>query len=153
MNGKNWEQDFRRATDAIGSPDALDERIFSLARTYAPIKRTSRITSKAASGLGALAIAVILLHPAQYLGALTPAQAASDGFGSNLSSRERIKRQVSTPRNIPAADKWHSLRAEIEAGNLAGLCAQWRRAQRGSSDDSLPADLVSKAKQHCRLLP
>ncbi|WP_241292405.1 hypothetical protein [Microbulbifer celer] len=153
MNGKNWEQDFRRATDAIGSPDALDERIFSLARTYAPIKKTSRITSKAASGLGALAIAVILLHPAQYLGALTPAQAASDGFGSSVSSRERIKRQVAQPRGMPAADKWHSLRAAIKAGNLAGLCAQWRRTQRGGSDEALPADLISKAQTHCRLLP
>lgn len=153
MIGQNWEKDFRVAVDVIGTTEAMDERILARARSYKPLKQQSRVTSKAASGLAALAIAVILLHPAQYLGALTPAQAASDGFASSTSTRQRLKKQVVQGQKTPTVDKWHSLRTEINAGNLAGLCAQWRREQRNAGQDMLPSDLAAKAKQHCRILP
>jgi len=153
MNRQIWEQEYRTAADRLHTPNALDEKILSHAKSYAPIKRQNRTLSKAASGFSALAVAIVLLHPAQYLGALTPAQSGPDLFGQHTDTRSKLNPALRQQKQTLQPDRWHSLRTEVRAGNLVPLCAQWRRQQQGAADSDLPKDLTAKAEQHCRILP
>jgi len=153
MTSNQWESTYRRAADQLHSPAPMDEKLLDSARAIKPIRtintRNSRLLSKAASGFSAIAIAIALLHPAQYLGA-TPGQIAPQE-----NNREQgMERYRPKPGSLRAkSDAWHALRAEVAAGSYIELCAQWRRQQRASAEEKLPADLVLKAKQHCRILP
>ncbi|WP_066963449.1 hypothetical protein [Microbulbifer sp. Q7] len=153
MNRKCWESFYHHDSGQLQVPASLDEKLLSSARAIKPRRpvnsTSSRLLSKAASGFGAIAIAIVLLHPAQYIGA-TPGQ-----IGHQNNSRELgLERYRTKPGNQAARqDTWHALRTEVKAGNYMELCAQWRRQQRSAGDNTLPADLASKARQHCRILP
>lgn len=153
MNSHQWELSYRRASAQLQVPAQLDEKVLSNARTVQPIRKsgnqTGRFLSKVASGLSAIAIAIVLLHPAQYIGA-TPGQISSQNNSREL-GLERYREKIVTQR--VTADAWHGLRTEVHAGNYMELCAQWRRQQRSTSEEALPSDLASKARQHCRILP
>ena len=153
MNSNHWESSYRHASDQLQSPTPLDEKVLSSARAIKPTRavndRTGRILSKAASGFSAIAIAIVLLHPAQYIGA-TPGQVSPQNNSRELGlERYRVKAAQQTLKT----DAWHALRTEVSAGNYMELCAQWRRQQRAVGEEALPADLASKARQHCRILP
>ncbi|MCK7597594.1 hypothetical protein M0G74_09980 [Microbulbifer sp. CAU 1566] len=151
MNSNHWESSYRRAAGRIHSPKPLDEKVLSGLKGIKPIKPSAapgnRLLSKVASGFSAVALAIVLLHPAQYIGA-APGQLTPQDKASGL-DRYRPKPSLITPKT----DAWHGLRTEVEAGNYIELCAQWRRVQRSSGSEQLPADLTAKARQHCRILP
>lgn len=153
MRSNHWESSYRHASGQLKPPALLDERVLSSARAIKPNGegkgRTGRMLSKAASGFSAIAIAIVLLHPAQYIGA-TPGQ-----IGPQNNSRELgLERYRAKPGKQQAqTDAWHALRSEVNAGNYMALCAQWRRDQRAAGEDKLPPDLAGKARQHCRILP
>ncbi|WP_226667664.1 hypothetical protein [Microbulbifer aggregans] len=144
-----WEKEYLSAVDGISAPGELDEKIFAQARKYKPVKRENRMLSKAASGFSAVAIAVVLLHPAQYLGALTPEYRSPDKEVSDPRIRFRPKALEAQKK----ADQWFNLRSEVEAGNYVSLCHQWRQEKRAGTEETLPSDLAAKARQHCRILP
>ena len=140
MNSKHWETSYRRAITNIRMPSDLDDKVQQGIRGVKPIRpirqprQSNGLLSKAASGFSAVALAVVLLHPAQYIGA-TPGQ----------------PEPVSLP--VAAKDPWQALRNAVEAGNYRELCAEWRRQQRAEVDEELPSDLAARARQHCRILP
>lgn len=144
-----WEKEYVAAVGSITAPDALDQKVFEQARRYKPIKTANRTLSKAATGFSVFAIAVLLLHPAQYLGALTP-----NPIGTGQGSEDpRLKYRPKPAATQIQTDRWFNLRSEVKAGNYVSLCNQWRQQQRASNSDNLPADLESQARQHCRILP
>lgn len=141
-----WERQYRDAAAEITSPGALDDRILQQARQFKPIKQdNNRVLSGVASSCAALAIVILLIHPAQYLGALSPAGSAQKSPLNGWQDRRQGP--------VAATDRWFSLRSEVKAGNYLGLCQQWRRQQRGTAGDRLPRDLEKEAQDHCRLLP
>lgn len=143
-----WEKEYLSAVNGISAPGELDEKIFAQARKYKPVKRENRILSKAASGFSAVAIAVVLLHPAQYLGALTPDQSSRQTSTTDT----QISFEPTALAALEKPDRWHHLRSELAAGDYISLCHQWRQEQRSSTEEPLPSDLASKARQHCRIL-
>ena len=144
-----WEKEYAAATGHITAPETLDQKVFAHARSYKPIKTESRTLSKAATGCSAIAIAILLLHPAQYLGALTP-----NPIGSSQGSEDpRLKYRPKPAATQTQSDQWFNLRSEVKAGNYVSLCNHWRQQERASNSDKLPADLESQARQHCRILP
>lgn len=153
MSRNQWESSYRRARDQLRTPAPLETKILADISAVKPIhaKNTAgnRLLSRAASGFSVIAIAVVLLHPAQYIGAapgqLTPRQSAEPG------TLERYRPEPAASQIV--TDEWYTLRTEVKAGNYAGLCAQWRRQQRASGTDALPNDLTSEARKHCRILP
>jgi len=153
MNSNHWELSYRRASGQLQAPTRLDEKVLSSARTIQPIRNgnspSGRLLSKVASGFSAIAIAIVLLHPAQYIGA-TPGQISPNNSSREL-GLERYRKKPEAER--ATTDAWHALRTEVGAGNYMELCAQWRRQQRATDKEPLPADLASKARQHCRILP
>ncbi len=140
-----WERHYRDAVAGITSPGSLDEKILQQARLFKPPRGDNRWLSKAASGCAAIAVVVLLVHPAQYLGALTP----------NLRPAQQSPLTEWQQKNAPAKamDPWFALRSQVQAGSYVELCSQWRRQQRDSVSDKLPRDLEDKARVHCRLLP
>ncbi|WP_193165877.1 hypothetical protein [Microbulbifer hainanensis] len=144
-----WEHQYRDAVAEITSPGTLDEKILLQARQFKPVKQENRWLSKAAGSCAAVAVIVLLVHPAQYLGALTPKQR---GAQSNESS-SLTNWQLQKPLPATGTDPWFELRSEVQAGNYMRLCQQWRHEQRGITADKLPRDLANKARKHCRLLP
>lgn len=153
MNSNHWESSYRQAAGQLQAPAPLNEKVLSSARAIKPTRevkhRTGRLLSKVASGFSAVAIAIVLLHPAQYIGA-TPEQISPQNNSRELGlERHRIDMGKRTLK----ADTWHTLRTEVTAGNYMQLCAQWRRQQRSVDEEALPADLATKARQHCRILP
>lgn len=143
-----WEHHYRDAVAEIVSPDCLDEKILQQARRYKPPKKDHRWLSRAASSCAALAVVVLLAHPAQYLGALTP-----NGHAVDTQSDHMAKWRRSSDRLLEKTDSWYALRSEVKAGNYVNLCNQWRRQQRSSALEKLPRDLEASARSHCRLLP
>jgi len=143
-----WERQYRDAVAGIHSPGSLDEKILQQARRFKRPKGTNRWLSKAASSCAAVAVIVLLAHPAQYLGALTPDLRPAGGAQQSPQANWRHKR-VPTE----AADPWFDLRSQVRAGSFVELCSQWRRQQSGSTPDTLPRDLEDRARAHCRLLP
>lgn len=144
-----WERQYRDAVAEITSPEILDDKILHQAREFKPIRPENRWLSKAASSCAAVAVVVLLIHPAQYLGALTPnTHPTTAAQGSPLSNWQQQRRDINA-----GADPWFDLRSQVNAGNYLALCQQWRRQQRGSIDEKLPRDLAAKAREHCRLLP
>ncbi|WP_299593740.1 hypothetical protein [uncultured Microbulbifer sp.] len=153
MNSNRWEPTYRRASGQLHTPAPLDEKVLSKARAVQPTRKfdgpTGRLLSKAASGFSAIAIAIVLLHPAQYIGA-TPGQISPQNNSRELGlERYRAKMEQQQAKT----DTWYNLRTEVNAGNYLSLCAQWRQQQRASGDKPLPSDLAAKARQHCRILP
>lgn len=150
MNGRKtlWEEEYKAAAYGMTAPNILDEEIFSRARSYKPIKTESRTLSKAASGFTAVAVAIVLFHPAQYLGALTPDQLGHSGTPAD----PQLKFQPQTPAAQARLDEWYNLRSESAAGNYLALCHQWRQQQNSTTIKKLPADLADEAQQHCRIL-
>ncbi len=153
MKRNHWESSYRQARSQLRTPAPLETKILADIRAVKPIHPTarssSRLLSRAASGFSAVAIAIVLLHPAQYIGAApgqwTPQQSAEPA------ALERYRpKPVAIEKNI---DEWHSLRTEVKAGSYTELCAQWRRQQRGAATNTLPNDLASAARKHCRILP
>jgi len=145
-----WESQYRSAVAEITSPGALDEKILQQASQFKPHKLETRWLSRTASSFTAVAIIVLLVHPAQYLGALTPK--LSGGQSAQSSPLANWRPAAANPAPT-AADPWFELRSEVRAGNYLHLCQQWREQQRGNQSERLPRELESLARQHCRLLP
>ncbi|WP_237064272.1 hypothetical protein [Microbulbifer zhoushanensis] len=143
-----WESQYREAASQLASPENLDERILQQASQYKPAPSNSRLASGAAGSFAAVAVLVLLIHPARYLGALTPG--GSTGTGTDPLENWQMQQKAPTPVE---RDQWFALRGEVRAGNYVTLCEQWRKEQRGVLDARLPADLARKARRHCRLLP
>ncbi|WP_295799764.1 hypothetical protein [uncultured Microbulbifer sp.] len=151
MNGTRieWEKEYAAAAGNIVAPEALNQKVLTQARSYAPIKTENRALSRAASGFSAIAIAVILLHPAQYLGALT-----LNNSGNNQNAEDpALKFHPESVASQAQMDQWFNLRSEVNAGSYIALCNQWRQQQRTSVSDALPSDLETQAREHCRILP
>lgn len=144
-----WERQYQQAAISISSPSSLDEQIFQTARRFKPIKEENRWASRAGSGCTALAVLALLIHPAQYLGALTPNQHPANG-SNNAPLSDWQQRSDGTVR---PGGSWFALRSQVQAGNYVELCNHWRRQQSGSIDQRLPRDLEEKAREHCRILP
>ncbi|SEA50263.1 hypothetical protein [Microbulbifer marinus] len=144
-----WERQYRDAVASITSPVTLDDKILLQARQFKPVRSDNRWLSKAASSCAAIAVLVLLMHPAQYLGALTP------GLQSTNGAQQHPLRNWQHKPSQPAQgiDPWFELRSQVNAGSYIELCNQWRQQQRGSIREKLPRDLESKARAHCRLLP
>lgn len=153
MNRNLWESSYRRAREQLRTPKPLETKILADISAMKPIhpanRKANRLLSRAASGFSAVAIAIVLLHPAQYIGA-TPGQ-LSPRPGGEASGLERY-RPKSAATQI-TTDSWHALRTEVKAGNYMELCAQWRRQQSAPGTDTLPNDLFTEARKHCRILP
>ncbi|WGL16547.1 hypothetical protein PVT68_17515 [Microbulbifer bruguierae] len=152
MNSKHWQNDYRRAINTIRSPALLDEKVLAGIGKIQPVRAESakghRTLSKVASGFSAIAIAIVMLHPAQYIDAAQGQQAAP---AEEKPGAEQYKPTLSlAPVNL---DGWHILRAEVDAGNYVELCAQWRQQQRTTDVEPLPNDLKEQARGHCRILP
>lgn len=143
-----WETHYRRAAARMVSPEELDDRILEQARRFTPVPGNSRIVSGTAGGFAAIAVLVLLVHPAQYLGALTPG-GATDAQHDPLNNWQLEREEPVTVTRDP----WLRLRSEVRAGNYVGLCEQWRKEQRRQAGESLPRDLLKEARAHCRLLP
>ncbi|MCX2779840.1 hypothetical protein [Microbulbifer thermotolerans] len=144
----DWEHQYRNAVADITSPATLDEKILQRAKQFRPPQTENRWLSRAAGGCTALAVMILLVHPAQYLGALTPElRAAKNTQASPLHNWQ----PESAPQAAP--DPWFDLRSQVQAGSYMELCRLWRRQQQGTLAERLPRDLENKAKTHCRLLP
>lgn len=152
MKRDHWEQAYRRAREQLRTPEPLETKILAGMRAVKPIpnsnRRTSRLLSRTASGFTAVAIAVVLLHPAQYLGA-TPDQRISPQI-SEAARGERFRQKSVAVK--AATDSWQPLRIEVNAGNYMQLCAHWRRQQGAATTEVLPDDLAAEARKHCRIL-
>lgn len=153
MNCHDWESCYRREREKLRTPTPLEKKILADIRAVRPIdsagRKAARLLSRAASGFGAVAFAIVLLNPAQYIGAapgqLTPPQ------NTDANGHDQIRPQ---PAMIQTkADAWHALRTEVDTGNYVGLCAQWRRQQHSADTDPLPKELAATARKHCRILP
>lgn len=144
-----WERQYQQAVISISSPTSLDEQILKTACRFKPIKQETRWVAHAGSGCTALAVLVLLIHPAQYLGALTPNQQPASG-AHNTPLSDWQQRGEGTVR---PGGSWFALRSQVQAGNYVELCNHWRRQQSGSIDQRLPRDLEEKAREHCRILP
>ncbi|MBB5210787.1 hypothetical protein [Microbulbifer hydrolyticus] len=153
MNSNHWESSYRHATAQLEAPASLDEKVLSSARAIKPLRRvndsTGRMLSKVASGFSAIAIAIVLLHPAQYINA-TPEQVSPQNNSREL-GLERYRSKLGMYHS--KSDAWYALRTDVKAGNYTELCAQWRRQQRNAGEKELPSDLAVRARQHCRILP
>ncbi|MBY6188888.1 hypothetical protein KUV22_00450 [Microbulbifer agarilyticus] len=159
MNTNQWESSYQQAIDTIHVPSHLDEKVMEGLRNIRPEQQIrsahggASMLSKVGSGLGIVAVAIVLLHPAQYIGA-EPGQVTPGQAEKVKSAEEQLARKAPASAAIPSVlDEWYHMRAEIQAGNYMSLCAQWRRQQGGDNNTRLPKDLATKAKQHCRLLP
>ncbi|GAA5525638.1 hypothetical protein Maes01_02210 [Microbulbifer aestuariivivens] len=145
------ERNYRLAAVAIESPAALDEKVLQRARAFSKPHKQKRWLSRAASGCAAIAIAVLLIHPTQYLRALTapgkPASAATTAEYRALASW-----QTSVQEALHRAGPWYELRTSVHSGDYQALCAYWREQQRGKAGKTLPADLAREANSHCRVL-
>ncbi|AOS97487.1 hypothetical protein AUP74_02057 [Microbulbifer aggregans] len=145
------ERDYQLAAAVIESPSVLDEQILKRARSFKASRKNQPWVSKAASGCAALAIAVLLIHPAQYLGALTPAGKSTPG--STVGERSALVNwQDYAKEALAKTDPWYELRHTVESGSHVELCSQWREQQRGLSSKKLPGDLAREARSHCRIL-
>ncbi|SHG00170.1 hypothetical protein SAMN04487965_3120 [Microbulbifer donghaiensis] len=144
-----WERQYRDAAAGLTSPAALDDKILQQAQQLKPPLSENRWLSKAASSCAAVTVLVLLMHPAQYLGALTPGLQPAHGAQNNPLRNWQHKPSQPTPGNDP----WFHLRSQVNAGSYIELCNQWRKQQQGSTSEKLPRDLESKARTHCRLLP
>lgn len=138
----SWEHEYREAVVEITSPATLDDRILQQARQFKPakVKGNKRWLSALASSCAAMAVLILLAHPAQYLGALTP--------GPQLPDEHLHK-----PAQARSADHWYHLRIQVQTDSFEELCNQWRRQQRDSIAEKMPRDLERKARTHCRPLP
>ncbi|WP_237065937.1 hypothetical protein [Microbulbifer guangxiensis] len=145
------ERDYQLAAAVIQSPAALDEKILKRARSFKPTRRNRPWVSRAASGFAAVAIAVLLIHPAQYLGALTPPGHATTPSAA-VEETSLANWQEYAEEALAKADPWYELRQTVESGDHVALCSQWREQQRDISAEKLPRDLVREARSHCRLL-
>ncbi|MEX2963084.1 hypothetical protein [Microbulbifer sp. TYP-18] len=139
---REWEKQYRAAVGNTRSPTCLDDQIFRMARRYKPVRQRNSWSTAAGNSIATMAVVAMLIHPAQYLGALTPAPPP----GINSANRPWTGTEAVDHR-------WFALRSEVQAGNYIELCNQWRRQQRGSSENALPRDLEQKARLHCRILP
>ena len=144
-----WERQYQQAIIGISSPERLDEQIMQSARRFKPVKQEGRWVSRAGSGCTAVAILALLIHPAQYLGALTPNLPQASGANNAPQSDWQQRRDGS----VRPGGSWFALRSQVQAGNYVELCNHWRRQQSGSIDERLPRDLEEKAREHCRILP
>ncbi|AQQ67166.1 hypothetical protein Mag101_05590 [Microbulbifer agarilyticus] len=159
MNTNQWESSYQQAIEAIHVPSHLDEKVMDGLRNIKPAQKNRRpqgkasLLSKVGSGLGVLAVAIVLLHPAQYIGA-EPGQ-VTPGQAERVKPAEgQLAQKAAAAATVqPVLDEWYHIREEVQAGNFMSLCAQWRRQQGGDNNTLLPKDLATKAKQHCRLLP
>ncbi|MFC6635175.1 hypothetical protein [Microbulbifer taiwanensis] len=120
-----------------------------MARQFKPTKVENPWQSRAAGSCVAVAVILLLVHPAQYLGALTPGVHSANGTQKNPLDGWHQSR----PGSTQGGDPWFNLRSQVEAGSYIELCSQWRSQQRGSASDKLPRNLENKARAHCRLLP
>ncbi|MCQ3827822.1 hypothetical protein HXX02_00030 [Microbulbifer elongatus] len=157
MSSDHWETSYRRAVEELRAPAALDDKILAGIRGVKTLKparsrrQSGGLLSKAASACSALAIVVVLLHPAQYIGAAPGGVALPEGDHTTPRGLERYRAKPATIK--VNTDPWHTLRTEVNAGSYMQLCAEWRRQKHSAAKASLPDDLVSKARQHCRILP
>lgn len=138
-----WERKYRESVAGITSPDILDEKILQRARQFKPHKTEKRWASGVASGCTAIAIVILLAHPAQYLGALTPTmqqESAAQNGGPHTSSA------------TGGMDPWYELRTRVQAGAYVELCNLWRQQVHGSSRQELPRDLEKQARERCRVI-
>lgn len=153
MNRNHWEHAYRRAREQLRTPEPLETKILADLRAIKPIqpanRKANRLLSRVASAFTAVAIAIVLLHPAQYIGA-TPGQLIPRQ-GGETGGLERFRPKALATQT--GMDTWHSLRIEVKAGNYMTLCAQWRRQQAAAATDVLPDDLAAEARKHCRILP
>ncbi|KUJ81662.1 hypothetical protein AWR36_014190 [Microbulbifer flavimaris] len=145
------ERDYQLAAAAMQSPHTLDERVLQQARSFRATRQKYPWVSKAASGCAAFAIAVLLIHPAQYLGALTPS-----GTSHPVTTSSEIKALASwqeyAGEALARTDPWFELRQTVKTGDHVALCSHWREQKRGTTAEKLPADLAQEARRHCRVL-
>jgi hypothetical protein len=137
----NWECQYTKAAGGIFSPKTLDEKILQIARTYKMPRKKREIRRKAIGGFAAVGILVLLIHPAQYLGARTP------------SVTQTSQPQILVGEIPPTPNAWRWIRANVKAGDYTELCARWRQQRQGGANaDNFPRDLAAEARRHCRAL-
>ncbi|MCO1335586.1 hypothetical protein MO867_14700 [Microbulbifer sp. OS29] len=145
----NWEHQYYKEAEALASPPQLDDEVFKTAQTYKPKANLNHLVSRATVSCSVVIAILLLVHPAQYLGALTHQVSASDLMHEPVL---RDWKDTAAP-SIPKEDPWLKLRNQIHEGEYVALCHYWRAEQKSVDSNPLPQELRKSAKRHCRILP
>ncbi|WP_020411365.1 hypothetical protein ACJJIG_14590 [Microbulbifer sp. SSSA007] len=146
----NWEHQYREEVSAFTSPQQLDTQVLQQAKRLQPKKDIGRILSRASLGCATIAAILMLVHPAQHLGALTPRMTPE-----NESPQPELEIARWQPPQIESEtqeDPWQALRNQVTAGNYIALCQEWRLQQRTTAEQPLPRELRKFAQKRCRIL-
>lgn len=147
----NWEHQYREEVSAFTSPQQLDTQVLQQARELQPKKDIGRMLSKASLGCATIAAILMLVHPAQHLGALTPGMTPDSE--NRQPTLEIAQWQPPEIEPEPQIDPWQALRDQVTAGNFVALCQEWRGQQNTTGENSLPRELRRTAQKRCRILP
>ncbi|WP_444888413.1 hypothetical protein [Microbulbifer sp. JMSA008] len=147
----NWEHQYREEASAFTSPQQLDSGILLQAKGYQPKKDIGRILSGASLSCALVTAFLMLVHPAQHLGARTPAMTQNHEI--QLTTQEIAQWQPPRPEPEVKEDPWRTLRSQVSAENYVALCQEWRQQQNNIAEPVLPRELRKAAQKRCRILP
>ncbi|GAB2896280.1 hypothetical protein ACCI51_04675 [Microbulbifer echini] len=147
----NWEHQYREEVSAFTSPQQLDNEVLLQASGYQPKKDIARMLSGASLSCALVTALLMLIHPAQHLGARTPGM--TSGSELQLTTQEFSQWQPPPPEPEAIPDPWQRLKDQVSAQNYAALCQEWRYQQKATEEQALPRELRKAAQKRCRLLP
>lgn len=147
----NWERQYHEEVSALASPQQLDVQILQQAKHYQHKKDIGRLLSKVSLSGTVTAALLLLVHPAQLLGALAPGRIPEGEV--QISNPTKPQWQAPILPTVPKEDPWVSLHSQVAAGNYIALCSEWRKRRKASADAPLPRELRRRAQKHCRILP
>ncbi|MFS1526119.1 hypothetical protein ACL7TT_18780 [Microbulbifer sp. 2304DJ12-6] len=147
----NWERQYREEVSALASPQQLDVQILQQAKHYQHKKDIGRLLSKVSLSGTATVVLLLLVHPVQLLGALTPGKIPEGEAQAFIPAIPQWQAPVLPA--IPKEDPWLPLHNQVAAGNYIALCREWRTHSKTPSGAPLPRELRRRAQKHCRILP
>ncbi|WP_444930238.1 hypothetical protein ACJJIF_21200 [Microbulbifer sp. SSSA002] len=144
----NWENQYFEEAKKLTSPQQLDEAIFKEAQGYKPRINFNRLLSRATVSCSVVTAILLLIHPAQHLGALTHKSSSAEIlYEPALRDWKDIAESAALK-----PDPWLQLRSQVDRGEYLALCHYWRAEQQAESETPLPDTLRKSAKRHCRIL-
>ncbi|WP_444905969.1 hypothetical protein [Microbulbifer sp. SSSA008] len=145
----NWENQYFKEAETLTSPQQLDDDLYKTAQTYKPKVNVNHLLSRATVSCSLVTALLLLLHPAQHLGAFTHKANSTEQHLYEPALRDWKETVMAV---TPAPDPWLALRNQVNSGEYVALCHYWRAEQQDGSEESLPDELRKSAKRHCRIL-
>ncbi|AWF80500.1 hypothetical protein BTJ40_06575 [Microbulbifer sp. A4B17] len=145
----NWENQYFKEAETLTSPQQLDDDLYKTAQAYKPKVNINHLLSRATVSCSVVTALLLLVHPAQHLGAFTHKAGPEEQHSYEPVLRDW--KETAAPI-IPKPDPWLALRNQVNSGEYVALCHYWRAEQQSESEEPLPDELRKSAKRHCRIL-